>query len=385
MMSLARAMDDIMHATAQRRPVSRENPGQIAPAADILLAHDGSVLAPEALRVLERSYKISEADIREGATTPPSSVLAVVVCINLSDPGSVRTIRERYVDGPIQIPRVFVLPNSDRRSVVQAYSAGAHQLMSPPLTTEAFTNVLAPLMDGSIEWLWGRLSNIQQSALRISLKLFEDTHTSVMRGGGLETRTVARTCNNIITAIGHEGFPSLLDALRSHHNYTFRHSMCVTGSLVAFADSLGFCDEDIGRAAMAGLLHDVGKVSTPNAILNKPSKLEPAEWAIMQRHAPDGAEILMRNGDWPRDVLDAVSHHHERLDGKGYCDGLSGGEICDLTRMVSIADMFSALIDKRAYKPPMPGREAFSIMRAAEGHLDQALVAAFEPIALAVK
>jgi putative nucleotidyltransferase with HDIG domain len=185
--------------------------------------------------------------------------------------------------------------------------------------------------------------------------------------------------------VSHEDFPSLLDALRSHNNYTFRHSMFVTGTLVSFCDRLGFNEEDIGRAATAGLLHDIGKVVTPNAILDKPGRLDPSEMAIMRGHVTAGRDILRRDGDWPADIVHAVLHHHERLDGAGYCNGLSGAAITDLTRMVSIADVFSALIDKRAYKPAMSGRDAYQIMLKAEGHLDMDLVAAFEPIAHSIK
>jgi HD-GYP domain-containing protein (c-di-GMP phosphodiesterase class II) len=132
-------------------------------------------------------------------------------------------------------------------------------------------------------------------------------------------------------------------------------------------------------------VHDIGKTVTPSAILDKPSRLDPAEWAIMRGHVTAGADILSRHGDWPPEIVHAVLHHHERLDGTGYAHGLSGSAITDLTRMVSVADTFSALIDKRAYKPAMSGREAHQIMLQAKGHLDLDLVAAFEPIACSVK
>jgi HD-GYP domain-containing protein (c-di-GMP phosphodiesterase class II) len=124
---------------------------------------------------------------------------------------------------------------------------------------------------------------------------------------------------------------------------------------------------------------------TPNTILDKPGRLDPGEMAIMRGHVTSGGDILSRHGDWPADVVHAVVHHHERLDGSGYCHGLSGAAITDLTRMVSIADVFSALIDKRAYKPAMSGRDAYQIMLNAEGQLDMDLVAVFEPIAFSIK
>ncbi len=352
--------------------------------ASLILVHDGNGLERTVAPMLRQNYATSLIDLQRDAITFSDRALAVVVCIDLGNPASIKAIRDHFVDHPVQVPRIFVLPNGDRRSILQAYSSGAHQFMVSPVTPREIHEVLTPITNRSVEWQWRRLSETQQAALRISLKLFEDSQTSVLRGEGLEVSTAARACSSVISAVGHEGFPALLNELRAHHNYTFRHSMYVTGSLVAFANVLNFREEDMSLAAMAGLLHDIGKIATPNAILNKPSRLEPSEWLIMRQHPLDGLSILKRNGDWPEPVLDAVSHHHEKLDGSGYFDGLSGDSIKDLTRMVSIADTFSALIDKRAYKPPMSGKEAMAIMLGAEGHLDMALVRAFEPVALAI-
>lgn len=353
--------------------------------AEILLIHDTSNLYRLALPALSALYPLRTASLHETPSSVSDRTLAVVFCVDICSPETVRQIRNRFVDASVQAPRIFVLPNADRRTIVQAYSAGAHQLLVAPVSIANAEQVVGPLVNRSVEWLWGELTSVQQSALRISLKLFEDTHTSSLRGEGLDRTAVTRACNGVISAVSHHDFPSLLDALRSHHNYTFRHSMFVTGTLVSFCDLLGFRQEDISRAATAGMLHDIGKTITPNAILDKPGRLDPAELAIMRGHVTSGADILNRHGDWPPEIVHAVLHHHERLDGTGHFDGLSGGEIPDLTRMVSVADTFSALIDKRAYKPAMSGKDAYEIMRQAKGHLDMDLVAAFEPIAYAVK
>lgn len=353
--------------------------------AEVLVIHDSSGLEKLVLPALAALYPFRTANLHEGPLPLSDRILAVVFCVDLSLPETAREIRNHFVDAALQAPRVFALPNADRRSIVQAYSAGAHQLLMAPVSVASAEQVVGPLVNRSVEWLWGELTSVQQSALRISLKLFEDTHTSSLRGEGLDRTAVMRACNGVISAVSHHDFPSLLDALRSHHNYTFRHSMFVTGTLVSFCDLLGFRQEDISRAATAGMLHDIGKTVTPSAILDKPGRLDPAELAIMRGHVTSGADILSRHGDWPPEIVHAVLHHHERLDGAGYCHGLSGSAIPDLTRMVSVADTFSALIDKRSYKPAMSGSDAYQIMLQAKGHLDMDLVAAFEPIACAVK
>ena len=361
-----------------------EAPPAVSPA-EILFVHDGSGLDALALPALGDIYPLRTARLEEAGPLLSGTTLAVVFCVDMSAPDTIRKIRDQFVDAGAQAPRIFILPTADRRSIVQAYSAGAHQLLVAPVSVASAEQVIGPLVNKSAEGLWGRLTDVQQSALRISLKLFEDTRASSLRGEGLDRSSVTRACNGVISAVSHDDFPSLLNALRSHHNYTFRHSMFVTGTLVSFCDALGFCQEDISRAATAGMLHDIGKMVTPNTILDKPGRLDPAEMAIMRGHVTAGGEILSQNGDWPADIVHAVLHHHERLDGAGYCNGLSGAAITDLTRMVSIADVFSALIDKRAYKPAMSGRDAYQIMLKAEGQLDMALVAAFEPIAHSIK
>lgn len=210
--------------------------------------------------------------------------------------------------------------------------------------------------------------------------------SGVREGGAVDQRAVVENSTAIIQAMDQIDLTTWLDALRDHHNYTFRHVMFVTGTLVSFARLLGLNNEDMRRVAVAGLLHDVGKATVPLSILDKPARLDDAEWQVMRQHPLKGEEILARGGGrWPADVVDAVLHHHEKLDGSGYPHGLRGDQIGDMTRMVAIADFFSALIDKRAYKAAMDGAAALEIMRREGGKVDQSLVRAFEPIALSIR
>jgi hypothetical protein len=202
--------------------------------AEILVVHDGSGLEQLAVPELSKLYSLSVIRLSDDPPPLTERTLAVVFCVDISLPETVRIIRNRFVDSTVQAPRVFVLPASDRRSIVQAYSAGAHQLLVAPVSVASAEQVIGPLVNRSTEKLWGRLTDVQQSALRMSLKLFEDTHAAGLKGQGLDRAAVTRACSGVISAMSHHDFPSLLDSLRSHHNYTFRHSMLVTGSLVSF-------------------------------------------------------------------------------------------------------------------------------------------------------
>jgi HD-GYP domain-containing protein (c-di-GMP phosphodiesterase class II) len=133
---------------------------------------------------------------------------------------------------------------------------------------------------------------------------------------------------------------------------------------------------------MAATLHDIGKARIPLAILDKPGRLDPAEEATMQLHPVIGYNVLKARGDIAPDVLDAVRHHHEYLDGTGYPDGLHGSRIADMVRLLTISDIFAALIEARSYRAPMPRERAYRILQDMERKLEPALVRAFEQVAL---
>ena len=123
-------------------------------------------------------------------------------------------------------------------------------------------------------------------------------------------------------------------------------------------------------------MHDIGKIETPREILNKPGPLTELEFATVKRHAARGAQIASTLGD---DELTAiVRHHHERLDGRGYPDGLRGDEIPLGARIIAVADTFDALTSERPYRSARPHKEALLVLRAESGtQLDSEVVAAF--------
>ena len=142
------------------------------------------------------------------------------------------------------------------------------------------------------------------------------------------------------------------------------------------ARNLGLSAAETALVRRGGLLHDIGKVGTPEEVLNAPRKLTPDEWEIMQRHTLDGADIV---ADLPilDEFLPAIRNHHERLDGQGYPDGLRAEQIPLSARIVSVADCFNAMIGRRPYRPPMaPSRGIEELERSAGSHLDPEIVAA---------
>jgi len=125
------------------------------------------------------------------------------------------------------------------------------------------------------------------------------------------------------------------------------------------------------------MLHDIGKARIPLAILEKPGRLDDDEITVMRKHPQYGLDALGTMSGLPSEMLDMVVHHHELLDGSGYPHGLSGKEISDLVRIMTISDIFGALIERRSYKPPLSGESAYQILIDMGPKLDVDLVKAF--------
>ena len=130
--------------------------------------------------------------------------------------------------------------------------------------------------------------------------------------------------------------------------------------------SLGMGPDDQTFAALAGTLHDVGKIATPSAILLKPGPLEALEWEAMREHSAIGAKMLERIPSL-RDLAPVVRAHHERIDGRGYPDALCGDGIPFVSRIVSVADSFHAMISKRPYREALTVPYALDELRAGVG------------------
>jgi HD-GYP domain-containing protein (c-di-GMP phosphodiesterase class II) len=141
---------------------------------------------------------------------------------------------------------------------------------------------------------------------------------------------------------------------------------------------LGQDQEDL--AHLCGLVHDIGKIGLTAGILEKPGALTLEERREMQRHSEIGEKILA-NVDTYSEIASIVRHHHERVDGQGYPDRLSGLEIPLLSRIIAVADAYNAMTSDRPYRDAMPSRVArLRLAQAVETQFDTAVVAAFEAI-----
>jgi putative nucleotidyltransferase with HDIG domain len=162
---------------------------------------------------------------------------------------------------------------------------------------------------------------------------------------------------------------------------TEEHTRRVATLACAVGEELRLPRATLRHLAMGGLLHDMGKLRVPPSILCKPSALDEQEFVAIKRHPEDGARLLAELGGFPGEVLDLVLDHHERLDGAGYPRGLDDERIGLATRVLTVCDVYDALVSHRVYRPAWSGDRAIALLREESGTaFDPACVAALERV-----
>lgn len=175
---------------------------------------------------------------------------------------------------------------------------------------------------------------------------------------------------------------SLAGAIDAKDPYTKDHSSCVSRFAETLARAINLPEVEVERIKLGALLHDVGKIGIPETVLKKEGPLSDDEWKIMKQHPTIGAEKVLMPNPSLRHLIPIVKYHHERIDGKGYPEGISGSEIPLEARIVAIADTYHALISDRPYRRGMNIEKAISILEEGAGtQWDADLVRTFVSIA----
>jgi putative nucleotidyltransferase with HDIG domain len=275
--------------------------------------------------------------------------------------------------------KLFVVHNQVRSMVAQAYALGATAVVSRPkeiIFKLAQIEIAEKAAQSDIA--------IASPEITESTAAFASMFSAVRAGKQINLSDAERATLQIIDSIAQKGLAAWLDDVRRYHEGTFQHCLLVTGVAVGFALEIGFSDLDVKRLGIAATLHDIGKAHIPLSILDKPDRLDPGEEEIMRSHPVIGYELLKNIEDITPEILDGVRHHHEYLDGSGYPDALTAPEISDLVRLLTISDIFAALIESRPYRPAMPRQNAYKILCGMDGKLERPLVKAFRNVALVV-
>jgi HD-GYP domain-containing protein (c-di-GMP phosphodiesterase class II) len=168
-----------------------------------------------------------------------------------------------------------------------------------------------------------------------------------------------------------------LARLKTADDYTYMHSVAVCALMIALSRQLGFSEAETREAGMAGLLHDLGKAMIPHEVLSKPGKLTDAEFDLVKTHPAEGHKLLQAGQGINATVKDVCLHHHEKIDGSGYPDGLSGDGISLLARMGAVCDVYDAITSNRPYKAGWDPAESIKRMAEWQGHFDPPVFQAF--------
>jgi putative nucleotidyltransferase with HDIG domain len=175
---------------------------------------------------------------------------------------------------------------------------------------------------------------------------------------------------------------SLAGAIDAKDPYTKGHSTSVSQYSEALARAINLPEKEVERIALGALLHDVGKIGIPEAVLKKEGPLSDEEWVIMKQHPVIGVDKVLQPNPALRDLIPIVKYHHERIDGKGYPEQLSNGDIPLAAKIVAIADTYHALTSDRPYRKGMNIEKAISILEQGAGtQWDENLVRTFIQIA----
>lgn len=239
------------------------------------------------------------------------------------------------------IPVIFLTADDDSKTETKGLKAGAMDFLKKPFVPE----VLLLRVRHTLE-----LIRLQTD---LAHEVEKKTQEVLVQHEKLE-----RISMQIVTALS--------GAIDAKDTYTNGHSTRVADYSREIARRLGLSEKEQDDIYMMGLLHDVGKIGVPDAIINKPAKLTDEEYSIIKQHPTMGAEILTNITEFPK-LSTGARWHHERYDGKGYPDGIAGDEIPLEARIIAIADAYDAMSSRRSYRDVLPQLQIYSEVQKGKG------------------
>lgn len=342
------------------------------------VAADSTAKIAHIRAMLDRKYAVT-TELLGGVSVQRSEIHALVVKADLRVLENIATLKKLFQSLSNVKKRIFLVDETAHLTVSQAYALGATCVLLGPLNQ---AKLLAELADHVPDQSASPDAHGSEAAAEAGEIALASMFSAVASGMPIDVSAAKSAAGKIADCIEEHGLSDWLTAVRRHHEGTYQHCLLVTGVAIDFGLSLGVPKADLERLHSAAMFHDVGKATIPLAILDKTGRLAPQERAIIETHPVAGYDALKANSGISAEVLDAVRHHHEYLDGSGYPDGLCAESIHDIVRMLTISDIFAALIEERSYKQPISRRQAYEILCGMNGKLEKPLLAAFREVAL---
>lgn len=232
------------------------------------------------------------------------------------------------------IPIIFLTADSAPETEVQCLNDGADDFIAKPFVPQVMRSRVSRILE---------LTDLRND---LEARLAE------------KTKQVELVTLNAIMAIA--------NTIEAKDQYTSGHSIRVARCSVAIASHMGMSEDELRNLDFMALLHDIGKIGIPDAILNKPARLDDDEFAVIKKHPSIGFEIL-RNINTIPDLQSGALYHHERFDGAGYVSGLKGEEIPFNARIIAIADAYDAMTSDRAYRKALSSEEVIAELEKGRG------------------
>ena len=386
MQSANRGANSGAAAATRRLPVAPARPSKRAASRrKILISHPNEILATQIASYFNNTFDVIRT-VGEDATATVldgDDPVAWFTGHQLGD-NSALTLLHHVSDGGDKTPGAVFLLRSGRDfpfgRMVRRYK-GAFVIDFRADLPRVVKRVCA-VSARRAEQEWGALESLPRELLTSQKRLF-DSFFAGGATGPLDHQAIDAGADLMARAAEQDELVSVLDVLKTHDDYTFRHVFNVASHMTLFAHVAGIHGDDLRLVARAGTLHDIGKSRTPLSVLHKPGPLDEAEWRIMRGHVTDSERMLREADGVAEAVVRAAAEHHEKLDGSGYPRGLKGTQIHELSLVCAVADVFSALVDARPYKAGMTSEAALEIMGKMSGsHLEPGMVALFAQLVL---
>ncbi len=289
----------------------------------------------------------------------------------LEDAGDLDTLRKSAVrDVWIDTTRgldLLIPPEYDDEAATEQYTEA--------VLLQAVEPEPARPQQTSLEGELARARIVQARAKQAVMDMFAEARM----GNALPTGAIAGLVDEIDQSVARNSGALLsLVRLKDKDDYTYLHSVAVCALMLALGRQLGLSQQLSRTLGMAGLLHDVGKMAIPSQVLDKPGRLTDEEFAIIKSHPELGWDLLRKTQIEDEIVLDVCRHHHERVDGTGYPDGLSGEALSLYARMGAVCDVYDAVTSNRCYKAGWAPADALRKMAGwQDGHFDDRIFKAF--------
>jgi len=326
--------------------------------------------------LLGRKHAVT-SELLRGLNVQRSNIDTLVIRADLRAIDGVCALKQILVDLNRVEKRIFLVEDSAHLAISQAYALGATVVLTGPLNKARLLREVADLTPAELAQKEGSAAAAASAEVALA-----SMFSAVAGDMPIDVAGTRNAGAKIADAVEEHGLADWLRTVRRHHEGTYQHCLLVTGIAVDFGLSLGVPKTDIERLYSSAMFHDVGKARIPLNVLDKPGRLDPEERALIETHPAAGYDILTETDGISAEILDAVRHHHEYLDGSGYPDALCAESICDLVRVLTISDIFAALIEERPYKATRSRAEAYDILSSMEGKLERPLLAAFKPVGL---